>query len=440
MGPPTLPELSLPVRSAEPALDERASSTGCSPTRPLFDEIQGFIFTARPEPGRSRRRGACSRRPSTVAGRDRRSTRTSSRRWRDVARRWSRARPSAARRRAGRGRVLAGPRVCSAARARRGLALRPGAERGDEHARRALVGHLPGDRALPRALRRPRDHRARPRPAEQLVLTENLGRLLGLEGCLSGNAPANAEAPGGRARRAPSSPRTKPVTGRLRARHLHQLRGGRDPGPAAARLDAARPPTRRRPRAPRAARRKPPGQAAAEQDALGEPAEQLGYAQFVARPARAQPEVRARASTKRRGSTTRTSSPRSSSTRRAGATTPKARFAYLFPNSPASAADPGPPQARPDRRGARAGDRARCARRSRMPDCRSCATLSAYTVTGVPVARRGPRRRPAELVARLLLIAALVMALRARARVPRAGCGSLPLVVALGDGRRSPSG
>src|SRR5215211_9263734 len=34
-------------------------------------------------------------------------------------------------------------------------------------------------------------------PLEQLVLTENLGRLLRLEGCLSGNKPAGQEAPGG---------------------------------------------------------------------------------------------------------------------------------------------------------------------------------------------------------------------------------------------------
>ena len=37
-------------------------------------------------------------------------------------------------------------------------------------------------------------------PLQQLVLTENLGRLLGLEGCLSGNKPAGRTAPGGAAR------------------------------------------------------------------------------------------------------------------------------------------------------------------------------------------------------------------------------------------------
>src|SRR5215211_8734127 len=34
-------------------------------------------------------------------------------------------------------------------------------------------------------------------PLEQLLLTDNLGRLLRLEGCLSGNKPAGQEAPGG---------------------------------------------------------------------------------------------------------------------------------------------------------------------------------------------------------------------------------------------------
>src|SRR5215212_11069176 len=33
-------------------------------------------------------------------------------------------------------------------------------------------------------------------PLEQLVLTDNLGRLLKLEGCLSGNRPAGQPAPG----------------------------------------------------------------------------------------------------------------------------------------------------------------------------------------------------------------------------------------------------
>ena len=37
-------------------------------------------------------------------------------------------------------------------------------------------------------------------PLPQLVLTDNLGRLLGLEGCLSGNRPPGRPVPGGRGR------------------------------------------------------------------------------------------------------------------------------------------------------------------------------------------------------------------------------------------------
>jgi uncharacterized protein len=48
-------------------------------------------------------------------------------------------------------------------------------------------------------------------PLQQLVLTENLGRLLGLEGCLSGNKPADQEATGGPRSACAELARTKPV-------------------------------------------------------------------------------------------------------------------------------------------------------------------------------------------------------------------------------------
>src|SRR5215210_4768939 len=44
-----------------------------------------------------------------------------------------------------------------------------------------------------------------------LVLTDNLGRLLGLEGCLSGNKPADRPAPGGAGSPCAEFARTKPV-------------------------------------------------------------------------------------------------------------------------------------------------------------------------------------------------------------------------------------
>src|SRR5215208_6860078 len=48
-------------------------------------------------------------------------------------------------------------------------------------------------------------------PLQQLVLTENLGRLLGLEGCLSGNRPAGQPAPGGERGPCAELARSKPV-------------------------------------------------------------------------------------------------------------------------------------------------------------------------------------------------------------------------------------
>src|SRR5919198_3021539 len=48
-------------------------------------------------------------------------------------------------------------------------------------------------------------------PLEQLVLTENLDRLLGLEGCLSGNRPPGRPAPGGERGPCAELARTKPV-------------------------------------------------------------------------------------------------------------------------------------------------------------------------------------------------------------------------------------
>ncbi len=46
---------------------------------------------------------------------------------------------------------------------------------------------------------------------QRLVLTDNLGRLLGLEGCLSGNKPKDEPAPGGKGSPCAEFARTKPV-------------------------------------------------------------------------------------------------------------------------------------------------------------------------------------------------------------------------------------
>ena len=93
-------------------------------------------------------------------------------------------------------------------------------------------GRVPGDRALPpSASATTRSSCSCAATLPQLVLTENLDTLLGLEGCLSGNKPQGVQA-AGRARtgRARELARTKPAQGRLRPGHVHQLGRRRDPG------------------------------------------------------------------------------------------------------------------------------------------------------------------------------------------------------------------
>ena len=102
-------------------------------------------------------------------------------------------------------RVLAVVAVLAIAGAALALRLEPSAAttRWSARARR-----VQGDRALPRALRRRRGHRARTRPLTNIVLTANLDRLIGLEGCLAGNTPTGATPPGGT--RSPCGRLTRP--------------------------------------------------------------------------------------------------------------------------------------------------------------------------------------------------------------------------------------
>jgi hypothetical protein len=122
-------------------------------------------------------------------------------------------------------------------------------------------------------------------PLPQLVLTDNLGRLLGLEGCLSGNRPRGRPAPGGEGGPCAALAREKPVqvvygpgtfinaaVGELQAQLARRTRAGA----AAARGGRGSP-------RGRFARRE--GRAPAEQARLARAAAQLAYAGFVARPA-----------------------------------------------------------------------------------------------------------------------------------------------------------
>src|SRR5688500_54 len=188
-------------------------------------------------------------------------------------------------------------------------------------------------------------------PLEQLVLTENLGRLLTLEGCLSGNRPAGSEAPGGERGPCAELARTKPVqvvygpgtfinsaVGEIQDQLKLQLDAR---GAEAERAAAA---------ARRLARRQ--GRPPAEQRRVARAAEQLVYAKFVrdllALNLKYGLDV---------DKTPRLDDPDFVATLvfdpKRGATTPKARFSYLFPSSESAAIQvrlkPGLPDAERER-------------------------------------------------------------------------------------------
>ena len=271
--------------------------------------------------------------------------------------------------------------------------------------RGAARGGRGGPRAAPRAdaRRRARSSSAGARPARppsdlhrrfgddaifvlvreqsrDLVLTADLGRLLGLEGCLSGNLPPGRRSPAARAGRARGWRATKPVQVVFGPGDVHQRGRRPDPGPVHGPAPAARrrrPSGRRRrragsrcargaraPSADRLARRREParlravrcGDRSSSPPSTGSAASRsLDDPSFVSH-ARLRPERRPRARPRR-------ASPTCSRTRQR----PR----------------PGPAAARAVDGRPRPGARRSCARPSR---CRSGGWPRArYTVTGAPV-------------------------------------------------------
>jgi hydrophobe/amphiphile efflux-3 (HAE3) family protein len=263
-------------------------------------------------------------------------------------------------------------------------------------------------------------------PLQQLVLTENLGRLLGLEGCLSGNRPEGQAAPGGERGPCAELARTKPVqvvygpgtfinsaVGEIQdqLRGRLEARGGEAEKAAAA--------------ARRLARRQ--GKPEAEQDRLARSAEQLVYAQFVR-------ELLALNVKYGLGidKTPRLDDPDFVATLvfdpKRGATTPKARFAYLFPSSQSAAIQV---RLKPDLSDAQRKRATALVRAAvRMPDFR-LRGAQGYTVTGVPVLAEDLSDALAGSVERLLIVALVVMA-GVLALVFRRRLRLVPLAVALG--------
>jgi uncharacterized protein len=263
-------------------------------------------------------------------------------------------------------------------------------------------------------------------PLEQLVLTDNLGRLLGLEGCLSGNRPTGRSVPGGERGPCAALARTKPVQVVYGPATFVNSAVGEIQDQLRARLDARRREARRAGVAARRLARRQ-GQPARERARLARAAEQLVYAQL----ARDLLALNVKYGLVL-GQTPRLDDADFVSTLvfdpSRGATTPKARFSYLFP-SPRSAAIQ--VRLKPDLSDAeRARATALVRRAVAMPNWR-LHNAEGYTVTGVPVLAEDLADALAASVLRLLVVAVAVMAL-VLALVFRSRLRLLPLAVALG--------
>jgi hydrophobe/amphiphile efflux-3 (HAE3) family protein len=262
-------------------------------------------------------------------------------------------------------------------------------------------------------------------PLEQLVLTENLGRLLGLEGCLSGNRPAGRPAPGGERGPCAELARSKPVQVVYGPGTFINSAVGEIQDQLKRRLDAKATQARRAADAARQVARRQ-GKSKSERERLARSAEQLVYAQFVRdllalnlkyglgvdeTPRLDDPDFVA----------TLVFDPKRS------ATTPKARFAYLFPSSEAAAIQVRLEPDLTDEQRERATALVRAA--VRMPEFR-LSNAEGYTVTGVPVLAEDLADALAGSVLRLLLVALVVMA-AVLALVFRRRLRLVPLAVAL---------
>ena len=243
-------------------------------------------------------------------------------------------------------------------------------------------------------------------PLPQLVLTENLGRLLGLEGCLAARPPRGAAVPGGPRGPCAELARMRAVRvvygpGTFVNAAVGEIQQGlRD------RLDAKAREAARAARAARALARRQ-GRSRREQARLARSAEQLVYAQFVRD---------LLALNLRYGlgvdETPRLDDPDFVSALvfdpSRGASVPKARFAHLFPSASSALIqvklEPGLSDAQRER--ATALVRAAVA----MPQWK-LRNAAGYTVTGVPVLAEDLADALAGSVARLLIVAVVVMAL-----------------------------
>ena len=257
-----------------------------------------------------------------------------------------------------------------------------------------------------------------------LVLTKNLSTLIGLEGCLSGNKPADAPSPGGERSACAALARTKPVKvvygpGTFVNSAVGEIQ---DQLQVRSRQTAAE-----AQRAGRAARKVARGQgrSKAEQDKAAEQAEQVVYAGLL----KELLQINLKYGLGLTG-VPQINDPNFVSALvfdpSRGAGTPKARFAYLFPNSRSSVIQVRLKETLTD---AQRRDAITQIRRAvAMPEWKL--DKATYTVTGAPVVLDDLADALAGSVLRLLVVALLVMAI-VLALVFRSRLRIVPLLVAL---------
>jgi len=257
-----------------------------------------------------------------------------------------------------------------------------------------------------------------------LVLTQNLNTLVGLEGCLSGNRPAGSPAPGGERSPCAALARTKPVqvvygpgtfinsaVGEIQSQL--QVRSQASAAQAEKAAEAAR----------RVARGQ--GRSKAQQERSAEAARQVVSSQLL----RELLQVNLKYGLGLTGAPT-LNDPNFVSALvfdpSRGARTPKARFAYLFPNDRSAVIQVRLEEGLSDEQRRDAIEQIRGA--VAMPEWRL--DKAAYTVTGAPVVLEDLADALAGSVLRLLLVALVVMAL-VLVLVFRSRLRLVPLLVAL---------
>jgi uncharacterized protein len=260
----------------------------------------------------------------------------------------------------------------------------------------------------------------------KLVLTSNLGRLIGLEGCLSGNRPEGVEPPGGRGSPCDRLAAGKPVQVVYGPGTFINAAAGeiQDQIQAQMRTKAGE-----AERAARAARRvaRAQGKSAAEQRRLAESARQLVSAQFV----RDLLQVNLRYGLGLSGLPS-VDDPEFVSALvfdgSRGAGTPKARFAYLFPSRESALIQV---RLKPHLSDAQREEALALVRAAvRMPQWRLDGEDMGYTVTGAPVVAADLTGALTGSTVRLLIVAVVLMSV-VLALVFRNRLRLLPLAVAL---------